>query len=271
MVSSGDVELAAQESGPRGERAVVLVHGLIATRDHVLGRSTTLQRHGFRVIGYDARGHGRSTAPASPDAYGYDVLVEDLVAVMDAFAVDRAVVVGTSMGCHTALRLALDEPRRVEAVAAVTPAYDPDRHPEEAAVLRADLLAAALRRGDREAFFDTFGVPRASATRSAAFRQAIELQLAQHRDLRAVADALEVVTRAQPFGGLSELARVGAPALVVGTRDELDPQHPRAVAERYAAALPRGRFVSEPPGRMPLSWRGGALSRLVLELAGEAA
>src|SRR6059058_5429639 len=87
VYSPAGVDLAVRETGDPGGQAVIVMHGLFGTRDYVLMGSTLLEEAGFRVIMYDARGHGGSTGPDDPEAYGYDVLAEDLVAVMDAFDV----------------------------------------------------------------------------------------------------------------------------------------------------------------------------------------
>jgi pimeloyl-ACP methyl ester carboxylesterase len=57
------------------------------------------------------------------------------------------------------------------------------------------------------------------------------------------------------------------PTVVVASRDEADPGHPRAVGERYARAIPGARLVVEDEGTSPIAWQGGALSRLIAELA----
>jgi hypothetical protein len=59
---------------------------------------------------------------------------------------------------------------------------------------------------------------------------------------------------------------VRAPTVVVGSRDEADPGHPRALAERYARAITGAEFAIEREGS-PLAWQGGGLSRVILELA----
>jgi 3-oxoadipate enol-lactonase len=90
----------------------------------------------------------------------------------------------------------------------------------------------------------------------------------------AVADALEVVPRSQPFATGSDLARISVPTLVIGSRDEADPEHPLEVAERYAATIPGARLLVEdagPPIRSPIAWQGGQLSRALAELAASAA
>jgi hypothetical protein len=47
----------------------------------------------------------------------------------------------------------------------------------------------------------------------------------------------------------------------------VDPQHPLATAQRYVEQIPGARLVVEEPGRAPIAWQGGALSRLLLEVA----
>jgi hypothetical protein len=57
--------------------------------------------------------------------------------------------------------------------------------------------------------------------------------------------------------------------MVVASRDESDPGHPLAVAEKWAEWVPGARLVVEDEGRSPLAWQGGQLSRLIAELAAE--
>ncbi len=71
-----------------------------------------LARHA-RVVAFDGRGNGRSDRPAGAAAYDDAELVADAVAVMDELGVDRAVVVGLSLGARILLRLAADHPDRV--------------------------------------------------------------------------------------------------------------------------------------------------------------
>jgi dipeptidyl aminopeptidase/acylaminoacyl peptidase len=57
---------------------------------------------------------------------------------------------------------------------------------------------------------------------------------------------------------------------VVASRDEADPEHPYAVGERYAEAIPGAELRSEKPGSSPLAWQGGQLSKVIAELAARA-
>jgi len=266
-VRSGEVLLAGEQSGEGP--AVLLLHGLSATRRYVVMGSRTLERSGHRVIAYDARGHGRS-GPAPGRAYGYPRLAGDLGAVLDAAGVERAILAGASMGAHTAVRFALEHPARVAALALITPAYQPDRPSSEQELARWDALADGLRDGGVDGFvraYDLDGVPEAwRATVETVLRQ----RLGAHQHPEAVADALEVVPRSRAFEDLGELAAITVPTVVVASRDEADPGHPLAVGERYAAAIPGARLLVEdegPPARSPIAWQGGQLSKALVELA----
>jgi pimeloyl-ACP methyl ester carboxylesterase len=268
IVERDGVRLVVEEAGPGDGAPIVLLHGLTATRRYVVMGSKALERGGHRVVSYDARGHGQSSAARSPDAYGYDELARDLLAVLDACEVERAVFAGASMGAHTLLRAALQAPERVAGVVVVTPAFDPAA-PRDFA--RWDALADGLRSGGVEGFVQAYHVedevPEGwRATVSLVLRQ----RMAQHADLDALADALRATPRSYPYESLAELGALDVPAVVVVSRDEADPGHPFAVGEAYAAAIPGARLLTEAPGRSPLAWQGGQLSRVIGDVAAEA-
>ena len=93
-------------------------------------------------------------------------------------------------------------------------------------------------------------------------------RLSAHEHPDAVADALHEVPRSRPFEAWDELAALDLPVTVVASRDEADPEHPYATGERYAEAIPGARLESEEPGKSPLAWQGGQLSRVIAEQAG---
>ncbi len=85
-----------------------------------------LARH-YRVLTIDGRGNGRSDRPADPEAYREEEFAADALAVMDATATDRAVLVSLSRGAERSLLLAAHHPERVERIAFIAPAL-PVRH-----------------------------------------------------------------------------------------------------------------------------------------------
>jgi pimeloyl-ACP methyl ester carboxylesterase len=262
--------LAVEESGPGDGPCVVLLHGLTATRRYVVMGSKTLERAGYRVIAYDARGHGSSDPAPDAEAYGYEHLCEDLAGVLDDQGVDRAVLAGASMGAHTALRLALRVPQRVAAVCAITPAHDPETHRDPESLAAWDRLAEGLREGGVEGFVEAYGEPSVPGPWRDTVLKVIRQRLSAHRHPEAVADALRAVPRSAPFHSIDELAAIGVPTVVVASRDEADPGHPLAVGRAYAEAIPDARLEVEEEGSSPLAWQGGRLSRLIADLAGRA-
>lgn len=240
---------------------VVLLHGLSATKRYVVHRSKVLPRAGYRLVMYDARGHGASAAPDDPDAYEYADLVEDLRTVLDDHSIGRAALAGVSMGAHTALRFALEEPERVAALVVITPAYTGDS-PETGPW---DRMADALERAGVEGFLEEWGAEDVAERYRRAALDHVRQRLLLHEDLAAVAQALRVVPRSAPFPELRSLSEVEAPALVVGSRDDADPTHPLAVAEAYAEHLPNSRLLVEEEGKPPLAWQGSRLSHAISE------
>ena len=67
----------------------------------------------FRCITYSARGYPPSDVPDDEDAYGQDIATADLLGVLDALELDRAHLIGLSMGAYTCLRFVLAHPERV--------------------------------------------------------------------------------------------------------------------------------------------------------------
>jgi pimeloyl-ACP methyl ester carboxylesterase len=76
----------------------------------------------YRVVTYDGPGNGRSDRVTDPARYSAESYAADAVAVLDACAADRAVVVGLSLGAQYATRLAALHPERVIGLALIGPA-----------------------------------------------------------------------------------------------------------------------------------------------------
>jgi pimeloyl-ACP methyl ester carboxylesterase len=270
-IEAGDGVRLAVADDPGEGLPIVLAHGLTAARRYVVMGSSALQRAGHRVVAYDARGHGSSSPPDAADAYDYGRLTGDLARVLDALGIERAVLAGVSMGAHTCLRLALEQPERVAGIVVITPGFDPVRYDEPARLAHWDALADALRDGGIEGFAEAFGVERMPEAWREIVGRALRQRMAVHEHPEAVADALHEVPRSAPFADLHALESIECPALVVGSRDEADPGHPLELAALYAELLPSGRLVVEDEGASPLAWQGGRMSKLIAEVAARAA
>jgi pimeloyl-ACP methyl ester carboxylesterase len=112
----GDVEIAYLDEG-QGE-PVVLVHGFASTKEVNWinpGWVTTLTRAGWRAIALDNRGHGASSKLHDPAAYHSATMADDVRALLDHLGLERADVMGYSMGARITAFLALAHPSRVRA------------------------------------------------------------------------------------------------------------------------------------------------------------
>jgi pimeloyl-ACP methyl ester carboxylesterase len=103
------IRYTVRGSGP----PVLLVHGFALSLESwaQTGLLDSLAAHNM-VISLDLRGHGASDKPLDPAAYG-STFVEDLVRLMDYLGIQRAHVIGYSMGAAITLKLLTTYPRRV--------------------------------------------------------------------------------------------------------------------------------------------------------------
>lgn len=133
-VQRGEVSIFFNDQG--AGQPIVLLHG--HTLDHRVfdGLASRLVASGLRVIRPDLRGHGRSTRPTR--GYHWSDHCGDVEAVLDKAGVDRAAVVGFSLGGGVALELVLEKPDRVGELVLMAPVM-PDRpfEPEFMANLKA--------------------------------------------------------------------------------------------------------------------------------------
>jgi len=102
----------------------------------------------FRILRYDQRGHGGTTVPSTPCTF--DQLVGDVLAIFDAIGIDRATLLGVSMGAVTALRFAALHPQRLDRVIAcdgpwVKPAGAAELWEERIAVVRSQGMQALVQ------------------------------------------------------------------------------------------------------------------------------
>lgn len=93
---------------------LIFTHGFSAT--HAMWKAQEPLAKQYRLITYDARGHGDSDSPSSSDEYSADNSVEDLFQLMKTLEVKKAVIGGLSMGGYISLRFYLKHPDLVSAL-----------------------------------------------------------------------------------------------------------------------------------------------------------
>lgn len=122
-VRANGIDIHLAESG-RGA-PVILCHGFPETWYSWRHQIPALVGAGYRAIAMDMRGFGKTSAPERVDDYTMLHLVGDVIGVLDALDLPKAVVVGHDWGAPVAWNTALMRPDRVRGVAGMSVPYTP--------------------------------------------------------------------------------------------------------------------------------------------------
>jgi 3-oxoadipate enol-lactonase len=240
------LDIPASAASARDGAPLVLLHG--GAVDHRMWRPQVASFPDRRVIVPDARGHGESSDARSPYRLG-----DDVIALLDALGIERAVLAGVSMGGGTAVDVALEHPGRASAlVVSGTGTSEPTfTDPWCLDVLRR--WQAAESSGDLEAWISVFSEFTAGPRRErgGVDPRVVELVETMARDtvakhLRLDADGIPIAP--MPFTPVTQtwerLGRIDVPVLALcGAVDGTD--H-RRMGKRLAASVPDGKYEEIP-------------------------
>ena len=230
-VHAGDAELYYEVSGDGPP--VLLIMGLGADI-----KGWTLQTHEFsqrhRVIQFDNRGVGRSSTPAGP--YTTEQMARDALAVLDAAGVERAHVVGVSLGGTIAQQVALLAPERVGALVLTSTWAGPSRYRTRLRETQMEILDKvgheALTRA-RMLFVFTPGLFEHD--------KLMDLIESNMNEGTSPEGYLAQYEAAEAHDARARLGEITAPTLVLtGTRDILVP---RELTEEVARLVPGSKLV----------------------------
>lgn len=207
-------------------RPVLLLHGgtvNFQANYAAFGWVRSLTDAGFQVIGLDFRGHGQSAKPHEVSAYGAEVFVRDVLALLDHLQMARVSVVGYSLGSVIALHLLKTAPQRLTRAVLMATGDGLIGHPPHDFATLLPALSQVLER-------DSY--PRDLPKHLAAYWNFVQMTGGDRAALRALAQA--------PFPPLTAAAAaaIAVPTLVLS--GELDPVLGRG--PRLAAALGQGQY-----------------------------
>lgn len=229
--------------------AVVFCHGLGG--DSIQGPDLAGEPDGYRLVIWDARGHGRTEPLGPPEAFSFATFAADLRALLDHVGIDRAVIAGVSMGAAVAARFACDRPERVRGLVLIRPAWLNAPLPENLRLfpVAADCMA---KFGLDKGLAEFRKLPDVQALKTTC-RQVYDSLSAQF----AAPGALERCVRLQnlpndcPVTDWDELKRWSFPVLVVG--NEPDATHPIAFARQWARRCDTASMVEIPAKSVDLA------------------
>jgi 3-oxoadipate enol-lactonase/4-carboxymuconolactone decarboxylase len=244
FVSRPDAELYAVAFG-NGPRTLLAMGGWVGSWE-LWAEPFGMLSASWRVIGYDHRGAGATVAP--PESITVPVLVDDLFAVLDAFAIDQCVLAAESAGAAIALQAALRQPARFGGLVLVDGLYHRER-PQGA-----DPFVRALQ-ADFQATLGQFVDACVPEPDSAAIRRwgrQIVGRSTPAAAIRLYECLYEIDLRPQ-------VAQITLPSLII--HGEADQIVPLDAAEWLAAELPNSRLVVLPgAGHVPTITRPEAVA-----------
>ena len=210
--------------------AVIFVHALGGRAYQWWAQLRACEERGYRGIAYDQRGAGLSSKPPGP--YSVELWARDLERLLDGLGVERAALVGHSVGCIVAEHAALALGQRVWALALCGGAaeWPPEARPVFSQ--RADLARAGRLDEVADAVASTGLTERCRAEDPA--RHGLMLALIGSNDPDAYAES----ALATGAGSMRDLERLACPVLAFAGSE--DPVTPPAFAEAIAEAAPGG-------------------------------
>jgi 2-succinyl-6-hydroxy-2,4-cyclohexadiene-1-carboxylate synthase len=238
-----DLSLNVERSG--AGQPLLLLHGFTGSAAAWAPLSKLLGSH-FHTIAPDLIGHGRSDSPPDAKRYSMQNCVADLLAILDALEIERAHVLGYSMGGRVALHLAAAAPGRVGAL--VLESSSPgigDPAERQARVAADEALAESIERDGLAAFVDRWERLPLFASQASLPRQArarLHAQRMRNNPL-GLANSLRGMGAGRQAPLWNRLAALDTPTLLIA--GELDAKY-RTLASQIATKLPSAQAVIVP-------------------------
>jgi 3-oxoadipate enol-lactonase len=233
-VRVGDQEVACRIEGPEGALPLVLLHGILADHRVWDGVAERLSSQ-YRIVRYDLRGHGASSAPPPP--YTMEQLADDVPALLDALGIAKAHLAGSSLGGMIAQQVGVRHGQRLLSLTLANTAAV-----QGAPQAWEDRIATAKQSG-----IAALAEPTLQRWFTPGFLQSQPQEVAR---IRAILEGTSVdgfvgcAAAVRDLAQLQLLPRIRVPTLViVGSEDKgTPPELGRAIAE----AIPGARLVTLP-------------------------
>ena len=231
------VELYYEVHGPEGADFLLMIQGLGYDARFWFRQVPELSRH-FRLVLFDNRGAGRSDKPDEP--YSIAGMAADAVGLLDVLGIERAHVLGASMGGYIAQEVAISYPERVRKLILLCTHYGGPEYMELTRDLWKEILDVKglsldeiYRRGIRYAVTEGFFERE---------RELVEEMVRMRLELPQPAHAFKrQFEAASAFDARDRVHLIRAPTLLLAGRE--DRVVPLVLMERLAERIPNARLV----------------------------
>jgi 3-oxoadipate enol-lactonase len=112
-IMANNLKVSYTDEGPDDAPVIILIHGFPFNKSMWNKQVETLIEN-YRVIAYDVRGHGNSDAGS--EDFSIELFVRDLLSLMDALKIEKATLIGLSMGGYIALNAIINFPKHFDAL-----------------------------------------------------------------------------------------------------------------------------------------------------------
>jgi 3-oxoadipate enol-lactonase len=232
-VHANGIDIAYRFDGPEGAPLVTMSNSL-ASNMAMWDAQVTALVPDFRVLRYDTRGHGATSAPPAP--YTMDTLAADLIALWDALGIERCALVGLSLGGMIGQQIGIAHGERVSALVLCDTL---SRWPEGAGTIWDGRIRTAQTQGVKvlvEGTLERWFTP--------AFLKSGSPEIARIGEMIGATPAPGYIGCSHAIKGIDFLDRLGeikVPTLVIAGAD--DPATPVSAARDIQSHIPGAKLV----------------------------
>ncbi|HET7716752.1 MAG TPA: 3-oxoadipate enol-lactonase [Bauldia sp.] len=233
-IRANGLSLNYEMTGPEGSPVIAFAHSIGASI-HMWDAQVARFSDRYRCLRYDARGHGKSAVKSEPATV--DDLADDLAGLLDALGIEKAHVVGLSLGGMAGQAFALRHPDRLDRLALVATSAEMDK-----AAWRRRI--ETVTRDGYGSFVDEIMVPRWFTPAFAAAHPGV---VAGFRSRLLATDRAGYAACANVIATLDLLPRIAgivAPTIIIVGAE--DPATPIAMSERIRQLIPHAEMVIIP-------------------------
>lgn len=195
-----------------GDKTIVFVHGLMDSLEYWRRLSSSLNDE-YRTLIYDIRGHGDS--PLGDDAFNIDTLVDDLYNLFLKLGIEKASLVGLSMGGNIVLSFAIRYPDLVDKIVLMSTYSETDDNLESILLEFKQAISISY-----EAFFDViirYVIPEKVYDQNKDALEILKREKAKKANIDSIKNGIDV---GLDFNVTHDLNKIDCPALILAGRDD---------------------------------------------------